>query len=79
MQESTVTIKKCRKDHRCWWCGERIEKGTWEDGELMTVKCHPECLDVWWELSREEGYPVEVMFGEFERGSSKCHEIEKMV
>lgn len=70
---STVEVKKSRRPHRCWWCGEAIEVGTayvwwaWYEDGFTRVKVHPECREAWHEMSREEGYPVEVMFGEFDR------------
>ena len=71
---SLTTVKKCRRRHECWWCGEEIpigsayDKWTWEeDRSLSTIKCHPECRAAWNDAAAEEGGPFYVMFGEFER------------
>lgn len=44
------TIKAARKNHRCHWCGERINKGesyhVWKgiyEGDFSVFKTHPEC------------------------------------
>jgi len=41
-----------RKDHRCIWCGHKIENGTMYvnersvfDGEMQNHHWHPECLE----------------------------------
>lgn len=47
-----TTIKAARKDHRCTWCGQKIDAGQpyerwrWysDDGEADTCKMHPECV-----------------------------------
>ena len=53
-------IKKTRKPHRCFWCGEAIEVGypawksawTWER-EFLTGYWHPECWDALGRSDRE--------------------------
>lgn len=47
LTNKTVT---CRKNHRCEWCGEWIEKGARaqyrsgvHDGEMFSGHQHPEC------------------------------------
>jgi len=68
-------IKKCRKNHRCFWCGELITKGQpyvrwcWVDGDLETIKVHPECRDAWNRVADEEGGFYETMPYEHERPS----------
>ena len=73
---TTITVKKCRRDHLCFWCGEKIDKGTsykkwtWEGGELMTIKTHPECLAAWNRASEQEGGPYETGPYEHKRGET---------
>lgn len=62
-----------RKTHRCWWCGEPIEKGDtyckWacmDGGTVATIKVHPECRDAWYSLPPIDA--EEVGFAEFSRG-----------
>lgn len=68
-------IRKCRKNHICFWCGEKILKGdpytrwAWVDGSIDVVKVHPECRDAWNKASDEEGYPYEAIAYEHKRGS----------
>ena len=45
---------KARKDHRCYWCGQLIKKGTryhhWAGvsyGEFYDTKVHLECGEAW--------------------------------
>jgi hypothetical protein len=69
-----VNVKKCRRNHVCWWCGTTIPKGTsydrwtWEeDGSVSTIKCHHECRKAWNKEADAEGGQFYVVFGEFER------------
>ena len=67
-------ISKCRKEHTCYWCGEKIEKGQsyrrwcWVDDGLEEIKVHPECADAWSSAAEEEGGFYETMAYENERG-----------
>lgn len=44
-------IRTAKKDHKCIWCAEKIEKGTvyshWKsvDDSWVASRCHPECFD----------------------------------
>ena len=66
-----------RKDHRCHWCGEIIEKGSkYEkyscvfEGSIQTVKMHSECYRASLEYFRGEGrYEEGFDYGSFARGS----------
>ena len=47
-------VKKARKRHKCFWCGELIQLGEpysywgWaSDGSVERIKVHPECDTVW--------------------------------
>jgi predicted nucleic acid-binding Zn-ribbon protein len=67
MQLSSET-PMARKQHRCTWCGEHIEKGDTYvrvsgvfDGDLQTSKFHPECDDACTEEARYEGGSFEFM------------------
>lgn len=65
---------KVRKNRRCAWCSERIEKGSIArartyvfDGELTSDHMHPECYNAMSASPNEEiceGW----MPGDFERG-----------
>ena len=64
---------KARKDHRCYWCGQLIKKGTqycrWsavEGGEFYNTKVHLECGSAWRELPEYEA--EEVWRGDHHRG-----------
>jgi hypothetical protein len=80
MQLGSVTVRRARKRHECWWCSEWIESGehyakwVWKDGgDLLPVKVHLECRTAWAEIG-DEG----VGFGDFcrgctcERGCCEC-------
>jgi hypothetical protein len=60
-------VKKSRKDHTCYWCGELIAKGSpyarwaWVDDGISTTKVHPECEAAWGEIAAEEGGYYEAM------------------
>jgi len=48
---TTRTTQKARQQHRCSWCGQKIEPGSlyhrwrwFDDGDASTVKMHDECL-----------------------------------
>jgi hypothetical protein len=49
-------IRKARKPHRCYWCGETIEPDTqyarWisVDGALFVVTVHIDCQAAWQSL-----------------------------
>lgn len=56
---------KCRKLHRCVWCGEMIGIGELAqyraykfDGEFMTDYMHPECMEACTEsdIDSDEGF-----------------------
>jgi hypothetical protein len=75
MLGDVVKVKKSRKPHACWWCGDEIEKGSsyvkwcWNSYDnLDTVKVHPECREAWSSLPYGEN---EVHFAEFKRGSTE--------
>jgi hypothetical protein len=85
MQLGDIAIQRACKRHQCHYCGEVIEIGTvytrwaWkDDGDLLTVKCHPECHEAWGELGDEE-----LGFGEMcrgctcERGFCECGKESK--
>ena len=67
-------IKKCRKNHTCFWCGETIKCGEsyrrwcWADDGLEEIKVHPECGHAWNEAANEEGGFYEAMPYEHKRG-----------
>jgi len=68
----SVTTPRARKEHECWWCGEKIRVGEqysrwlWKESEdVEAIKVHPECNEAWAGSSDvEDGVP----FGEFSRG-----------
>lgn len=76
---TTREVKACRKTHRCYWCGQHIEKGQpmttissiWE-GDFSYTKLHPEChvaLSLWQkEVPYDEEWPEE---GTMQRGSTE--------
>jgi len=52
MYFTEVKTHKARKDHRCEWCWQSIDKGEeykryryYDEAEAATVKLHPECMD----------------------------------
>jgi hypothetical protein len=69
------TIKASKRRHVCTWCGEEITVGSsylrWrgfgEDGNVGTIKMHPECEDAK-ERAFREGTIDEFFTGEFPRG-----------
>lgn len=68
-------VKKSRKTHNCFWCGQKIERGQpyshwcWDDdGDKERIKVHPECEDAWNETSRREGGQYCTMPYDHERG-----------
>jgi len=72
---SVIEVKKARKSHTCWWCGEQIEKGhpyiKWvnvDGNDFFQVKVHPECQKAWITLPAWEN---EVQFAEFKRGTTE--------
>jgi len=48
-----TTVIHARKEHRCWWCGEAIPRGTtyikWSclREKPLSIKCHCECEVAW--------------------------------
>lgn len=55
-----------RSQHRCDWCWERINLGEpyrryryFADGDVGTVRMHPECYDAMQQAAREEGGWIE--------------------
>ena len=69
-----IHVKRSRKTHLCWWCGQIINVGEpysrWGfigDYRMSTVKVHPECRDLWHEYSSEDEYYDSVRFGENKR------------
>lgn len=64
---------KARKDHRCYWCGQQIKKGTtyhrWSgvsDGEFYSTAVHLECGEAWQSLDHYDAQ--EVLYAEHFRG-----------
>jgi len=62
MHFTDVKTHKARKDHRCEWCSQCIDKGEeykryryYDEAEAATVKLHPECMDA---LQAEADYSV---------------------
>lgn len=63
MSFCTRRERTARKDHKCFACGERINKGERyiresgvEDGDFFDCKMHPECraeLDTWDDIDLE--------------------------
>ncbi len=71
------SVKKSRKPRRCDWCGETIEVGQPYDsyrfaisGDAGTARMHPECLEVFGDVAKQEGGWFVRAFGEFRRGST---------
>jgi hypothetical protein len=78
--ELTSKDVKCRKEHRCEWCGEVIINGSAahyrsgrHDGRFISEYYHPEC---WAALLKSDlGYDDEFMPMDQERGKTfeECH------
>lgn len=78
----STEIAKCRKPHRCHWCGERIEigqpavriVGIWE-GDFGHCHWHPECNTVCMNMDwkEREAFGVDDAFdaGLFKRGTKE--------
>lgn len=56
------STQAARKQHRCTWCGQKIEVGAQYlrerikiDGDIGTQRFHPECDGALRDLSRYEG------------------------
>lgn len=71
---TTVTEQAAKKQHKCSWCGERIEIGerytryrVFMDGDAGTVKMHPGCYEAMLEAARHEGGWIEWTPGDAER------------
>jgi len=83
------TVKVAKKQHRCSWCGTKIEAGEsykryryFGDDGARTVKEHPECYDAMEELAYEWG-EIEFHEGDNPRGcncghSAGCERCEKL-
>jgi hypothetical protein len=69
-----VIIRKPRKPHECYWCGEKIEgeHAKWacfSDGQSVEIRCHSECREAWKLARREDDYYADqVQPGEHSRG-----------
>ena len=72
------SVTKSRKRRRCDWCGELIDIGQPYDsyrfvtfGNAGTARMHPECLEVFGDVAKQEGGWFVRAFGEFRRGSTE--------
>lgn len=77
MQVSRDRIIKARKDHKCYWCGNKIKKGKtyhrwacFTDGTAFAIKVHLECKDAWDVGMKEEPsyYGEEVVEADHQQG-----------
>lgn len=66
MNFSKAKRHKALNRHRCSWCWQFIEVGEnywryrfFDNGEVSTVKMHPECYDAMQVAAREEGGFIE--------------------
>lgn len=76
--ELSHATRKARKEHRCEWCGEKIEKGQdyfnytgIGDGGFQDNKVHLECLDAMQEHFKYNTFDDEFMPYQFKRGSTE--------
>jgi hypothetical protein len=69
-------LRKAAKQHRCCWCGQKIERGELyydqrvvndEAGCVDTQRWHLECSDACVAIAREEGGCYYFTWGENER------------
>lgn len=76
--ELSHATRKARKEHRCEWCGEKIEKGQdyfnytgIGDGGFQNNKVHLECLNAMHEHFSFDTFDDEFMPYQFKRGSTE--------
>lgn len=75
---SNKTVK-CRKEHKCVWCGERIDAGELadrcvcsEDSRIYSVHSHQECVDAMNLAIRDEKCdPENIDWGSQPRGMTE--------
>ena len=69
---------KCRKNHKCGWCGDQIDyddqahyRSGIYDGEFFSEYMHPECWDA---LGRSDMSLVDYEFSPMEQQRGKTYE-----